>query len=47
MKIHWRKAFDNCNDLGDLRKTLELPNFDYQIFEEISGISKADFDKKL
>ena len=47
MKTHWRSAFDNCNSLEDLRKTLELPNFDYDIFEEISGISKQDFDEKL
>jgi hypothetical protein len=36
MKVHWRRAFDKCEDLDDIRKTLEIPNFDYEIFEEIS-----------
>ncbi len=31
----------------EAQKALALPNFDYAIFEEITGISKADFDKKL
>ena len=42
----WRKAFDEA-DIDDVAKTLKLPNFDYEIFEEITGISKADFDTKL
>jgi len=47
MKVHWRRAFNKCNDLEDIKKTLEIPNFNYKIFEEISGITKYDFDKKL
>jgi len=47
MKTHWRKSFDDSKDLEDIKKTLDLPNFDYEIFEEISGISKEDFDQKL
>jgi len=47
MKTHWRKAFDECKDLEDIRSTFDVPNFDYDIFEEISGISKEDFDTKL
>jgi hypothetical protein len=39
-------AFENAK-IEDLKKTLELPNFDYDIFEEISGISKADFQRRL
>lgn len=31
----------------DVILTLELPNFDYKVFEEITGISKADFNRKL
>ena len=31
----------------DVAKTLELPNFDYDIFRKISGITKKDFDNKL
>ena len=47
MKVHRRRAFDKCNDLEDMKKTLEIPNFDYDIFEEISWITKKDLDKKL
>ena len=47
IKVHRRRAFYSCNDLDDIRKTLDIPNFDYGIFEEISWISKEDFDKKL
>jgi len=46
----YKKAFKNSfekADLGDLRLTLELPNFNYEIFEEISGISEEDFNKRL
>ena len=46
-KEAWRKAFNEENDLNEIRATEELPNFDYQIFEEITGISKSDFDEKL
>ena len=46
LKYRWRKSFDTAN-IEDIGKTLDLPNFDYKIFEEISGISKKDFDKKL
>ena len=47
MKVHWRRAFDKCTDLDDIRKTFDIPNFDYEIFAEISWITKEDFDKKL
>lgn len=31
----------------EIELTLSLPNFDYIIFEEITGISESDFNKKL
>jgi len=42
----WRRSFENA-DVEDVRKTLKLPNFDYAIFEEISGIRKEMIDKKI
>ena len=51
LKIYeYKEAFMNSfnvADLDDIKKTLELPNFDYEIFETISGISKDDFDRRL
>ena len=41
-----KKSFEEASK-EDVAKALELPNFDYQIFEEITGIAKEDFDKKL
>lgn len=41
-----KKSFEEA-DIEDVEKALELPNFDYKIFEEITGITKEDFDKKL
>ena len=45
-KDAFREAFIKAS-LDDVEKTLKLPNFDYAIFEDITGISKSDFDKKL
>lgn len=45
-KQAWRNAFEAA-ELEDLKKTFNLPNFDYALFEEITGISKQDFDNKL
>ena len=45
-KEAWRISFDKA-DKSDVKKTLNIPNFDYKIFEEISGISKKDLDEKL
>jgi len=45
-KEAFRNAFDNAKK-EDVVKTLNLPNFDYGIFEEITGISKLDFQRKL
>ena len=41
-----RDSFESAAP-GDIAKTLQLPNFDYAVFEKITGISKADFDRKL
>ena len=46
-KEAWKKSFNDSKDLEDIKKTLELPNFDYNIFEEITGISEKDFNVKL
>ncbi len=46
-KEAWRNSFDKETNLGEIRMALALPNFDYLIFEEITGISKQDFENKL
>ena len=45
-KESFTEAFQGADRLGVLR-TLALPNFDYEIFEEISGISKKMIEEKL
>ena len=42
----WLKSFKNSVK-DDLKKTVCLPNFDYKVFEELTGISKVMFDKRL
>ena len=39
-------AFDNCSN-EEVEQTIKLPNFDYKIFEEITGISKKMIEKRL
>ena len=46
MKDCWKISFDKAK-VEDVRKTLDLPHFDYSKFEVISGITKEMFDKKL
>ena len=41
-----RENFENA-DIGDIQSVLSLPNFDYEIFEQITGISRADFQRRL
>ncbi len=41
-----KKAFEDAG-AEDLRRTLALPNFDFAVFEEITGISEADFRRRL
>ena len=35
LKTYWKKAFDDA-PIEEIKKTLKLPNFDYDIFEEIT-----------
>ena len=46
LKYRWKKSFNKA-DKEDVAKTLELPNFDYNLFEEISWITKDMIDEKL
>lgn len=45
-KRELRTRFEKA-DIDDIYRTINLPNFNYAIFEKITGISKEDFDKKL
>ena len=45
-KEAWINSFNNA-DKEDVAKTLNIPNFNYKLFEEISGITKQMLDKKL
>ena len=42
----WKKSFNEATK-EDVELTLKLPNFNYKIFEEITGITKSIIDKKL
>jgi len=46
-KEAWLLSFEDEEDLEEIKKTFDLPNFDFDIFEEITGISRHDFKKKL
>ena len=41
-----KKSFESA-PIGELKKTLELPNFDFDIFEKITGVSKADYERRF
>jgi len=45
-KQAWRNAFDEASK-EEVEKALGLPNFDYKVFEEVTGISEKDFEDKL
>ena len=45
-KEDFKNSFENA-EIEDIKKTLELPNFRYDYFEEISGITKQDFNRRL
>ena len=45
-KEAWKLSFENATK-EDVKKTLNLPNFNYKIFEDISGITKEMINKKL
>ena len=45
-KDAWKKSFENNCDKAQAEQTVNLPNFDYNIFEEITGITKELLDTK-
>jgi len=45
-KEAFKKSFNEKCDKIQAEQTINLPNFDYKIFEEISGITKEMLDKK-
>ena len=45
-KESFKESFNNADKNG-IKQLLKLPNFDYNIFEEISGISKKMIKDKL
>jgi hypothetical protein len=46
-KEAWLKSFNNDCDKEQAQKTIELPNFKYKLFEEISGITRKMLQDKL
>jgi len=46
IKEEWRKAYDSATDI-DKELLLALPNFDADVFEEITGIDVRDDAKDL
>ena len=40
-----KAAFESASD-AELRRTLELPNFDFGAFKRITGVSRADFERR-
>jgi len=45
-KEAWKKSFENNCDKEQAEQTVNLPNFDYAIFKEITGITKYMLDDK-
>ena len=45
-KEAWKKAFKKASK-KEIEQTIKLPNFDYKIFEEITGISKKMINSRL
>ena len=45
-KQAWKNALDDCNDQSDLLKTMQIPNFNWKIFTEITGITQQEFFMK-
>jgi hypothetical protein len=43
----WLKSFNEKCDKKQAEMTINLPNFNYKIFEKITGITKEMLDKKL
>ena len=40
-------SFEKINNKNEIKLLLKLPNFDYKVFEQISGITKVMITKKL
>jgi hypothetical protein len=47
MKKSWFKAFTELCDTRQALETIHLENFSYEIFEEITGITKEMLDRKI
>jgi len=45
-KASWIKSFGDAH-IDQVKAAIELPNFDYTVFEEITGISEAMISDKL
>jgi hypothetical protein len=45
-KENWLESFNQA-DKEQIKDTIDLPNFDYKVFEEITGITKAMIKKKI
>jgi len=45
-KKSWKKSFNGAKK-EDIQKTVKLPNFNYKVFEEITGISKKMINERL
>lgn len=42
----WQKAFEKAS-IEEIKELLNLPNFDYEIFERITSITKRQIEEKL
>jgi hypothetical protein len=45
-KNSFKKAFVSAS-VEEIKATIALPNFDYKVFQEISGVTKTMFNKRL
>ena len=45
-KKSWKKAFENAS-VEEVKNTIELPNFCYNVFSKITGITRVMIKKKL
>jgi hypothetical protein len=45
-KLAWKRSFEKATT-EEVKATIKLPNFDYKVFEDITGITKKMIDDKL
>ena len=45
-KQSWKQSFEQANKI-EIKQTIKLPNFNYTIFEEITGITKVMIQRRL